>query len=137
MNYSRVAMAAIAATVADFVFGFVVYGNLLTSSFLAQSGIYRAAEAQMAYMPVGAAGLAVAMFAATILFANSPRPAGLASGLAFGFLLAVFTIGTCVIVNFATLNMTTDHAVKMGVAALAEWLVVGAVIGLVYRPTGR
>lgn len=37
MNYTRLALAAIAATLADFVYGFVVYGNILTSSFLAQA----------------------------------------------------------------------------------------------------
>ena len=55
MNYTSLALAAIAATIANFVYGFAVYGNLLTSSFLAQGAIYRSAEAQMANMPLGAA----------------------------------------------------------------------------------
>ena len=38
MNYTRLALAAVAATIADFVYGFAVYGNLLTGSFLAQPG---------------------------------------------------------------------------------------------------
>ena len=41
-----------------------------------------------------------------------------------------------VVVNYATLNMTEDHASRMVLAALGEWLVVGAVIGLVYKPRG-
>ena len=52
----------------------------------------------------------------------------------FGLLIAVFSIGTNVVVNYATLNMTEDHAARMVLAALGEWLVVGAVIGLVYKP---
>ncbi len=54
MNYSRLAMAAVAATLADFVYGFLVYGNLLTASVAAQSGIYRSAEAQMANFSIAA-----------------------------------------------------------------------------------
>ena len=133
MNFMRLALAALAAVVADFVYGFAVYGNLLTSSFLAQGAIYRSADAQMAYMPMGAAGLALAMVAAAMLFAVSVFR-GVSGGLQFGLLIAVFSIGTNVVVNYATLNMTEDHAARMVLAALGEWLVVGAVIGLVYKP---
>ena len=133
MNYTRLALAAVAATIADIVYGFAVYGNLLTSSFLAQGAIYRSAESQMEYMPIGAAGLVLAMVAAAMVFAVS-NFRGVGGGLQFGFLLAVFAIGTGVVVNYATLNMTEDHAARMVVAALGEWLLVGAVIGLVYRP---
>lgn len=135
MNYSRLALAAAAATIADFGYGFVVYGNLLTSSFLAQPAIYRSAEAQMANMPLGAAGILLAIIAATMLFAASGFR-GLGGGLGFGLLLAVFAIGSGVVVNFATINMTEDHASRMMLASLGEWLVVGAVIGLIYRPLG-
>lgn len=133
MNYPRLALAAVGATVADFVYGFVVYGNLLTSSFLAQGGIYRSAEAQMANMPLGAAAVLLAMVAAAMLFAVSNfRGAG--GGLQFGFLLAVFAIGSGVVVNYATINMSEDHATSMVAAALGEWLLVGTVIGLIYQP---
>ena len=133
MNFMRLALAAVGATIADFVYGFVVYGNLLTSSFLAQGGIYRSAEAQMANMPLGAAAILLAMTAAAMLFAVS-NFRGLGGGLQFGLLLAVFAIGTGVVVNYATINMTEDHASRMVLAALGEWLVVGAAIGLIYQP---
>jgi hypothetical protein len=133
MNFMRLALAAVGATVADFVYGFVVYGNLLTSSFLAQGGIYRSAEAQMEHMPVGAAALLLAMVVAAMLFSVS-NFRGVGGGLQFGLLLAVFVIGTSVVVNYATLNMSEDHAARMVLAALGEWLVCGAVIGLIYRP---
>ena len=119
--------------IADFVYGYAVYGNLLTGSFLAQGAIYRSPEAQMAYMPIGAAGLVLAMVAAAMMFAVSVFR-GVSGGLQFGLLIAVFSIGTNVVVNYATLNMTEDHAARMVLAALGEWLLVGAVIGLVYQP---
>jgi hypothetical protein len=131
MNYTRVAVAAFAGTIADFAYGFLVYGNLLTSSFLAQPNIYRPAEMQMAYMPVGAGGILLAMVAATLLFASGSRR-GAVAGLRFGLLLAMFAIGAAALVNFSAINMTADHAVKMVAAALGEWLVVGAVIGAAY-----
>jgi hypothetical protein len=133
MNYTRLALAALAATVADFVYGFVVFGNLMTSSFLSQGGLYRAAADQMAYMPIGAAALLLAITAATMLFAASAFR-GLGGGLWFGLLLGIFAIGTNVVVDYATMAMTEDHAARMLLATLGEWLVVGAVIGAVYRP---
>ena len=133
MNYTRVAVAAFAGTIAAFAYGFLVYGNLLTSSFLAQTGIYRSAEMQMAYMPIGAGGVLLAMIAATLLFASGSRR-GPVGGLRFGLLLAMFAIGAGAVVNYATLNITGDHAVKMIVAALGDWLVVGTVIGAAYGP---
>ena len=132
MNYTRLALAAIAATVANFLYGFAVYGNLLTSSFLAQGTIYRSAEAQMANMPLGAAAILLAITAATMMFAASAFR-GLSGGLWFGLLLAVFAIGTNVVVDYATINITEDHASRMMLASLGEWLVVGAVIGVIYR----
>ena len=125
MNYTRLALAAVAATIANFVYGFAVYGNLLTSSFEAQGAIYRSAEAQMANMPLGAAAILLAITAATMMFAASAFR-GLSGGLWFGLLLAVFAIGSNVVVDFATINMTEDHASRMMLAALGEWLVVGA-----------
>jgi hypothetical protein len=134
MNATRIAVAAFAATIADFAYGFVVYGNLLTGSFLAQTGVYRTAVAQMAYMPFGAAGIFVAMIAAVLLFARGNYRPGAAGGVVFGFLLALFAIGAAVVVNYATLNISGDHAAKMIAAALGEWLLVGTVIGAVYGP---
>ena len=133
MNFMRLALAAIGATIVDFVYGFVVYGNLLTNSFLAQGGIYRSAEDQMANMPLGAAAILLALTAAAMLFAVS-NFRGLGGGLQFGLLLAIFAIGTGVVVNYATITMSEDHASRMVLAALGEWLACGAAIGLIYRP---
>ncbi len=135
MNYPRLAFAVIAATIANVAYGFIVYGNLLTSSFLAQAGIYRSAEAQMANMPLGAAALLLAITAAAMIFAASAFR-GVGGGLWFGLLLGVFAIGTNVVVDYATINMTDDHAARLLIATLGEWLVVGAVIGAIYRPRG-
>jgi hypothetical protein len=132
MNIPRMAITAVVATVADFVYGFAVYGNLLTSSFAAQSGIYRSAGSQMANMPLGALGILVAITAATMLFARG-RARGVTAGVEFGCVLGIFVVGAFAVVNFATINMSPQHAALMAAAAFVEWLVVGAVIGALYR----
>lgn len=132
MNPTRIAITAAAATVADFAYGFVVYGNLLTASFLAQTGVYRGAAAQAAYMPFGAAGILVAMIVAVLLFVRGSYRRGVAGGVELGLLIGIFMIGANVIVDYATTSISGGHAVRMMMAALGEWVVVGAVIGAVY-----
>jgi hypothetical protein len=41
MNYSRVAVAAVAASVADMVYGYVVYGQILGGEFALYPAVYR------------------------------------------------------------------------------------------------
>lgn len=134
MRFIRIVLAAVAATIVDFLYGFLVYGNLLTSSFAAQSGIYRSAEAQMANMPIGAFGLLLAMLAVSALYAKWCRHGVVTEGVSFGLLIGLFAIGSCVLVNYATINMTVRHAALMVAAALGEWLVVGVVVSLIVKP---
>ena len=136
MNLVRIMLAAAGATIVDFVYGFAIYGSALASSFAAQPGVYRSAEAQMQNMPVGALGILLAMTAAAIMFAQGARR-GVAAGARFGVTLGLFVVGAFVAVNYATINMGAGHGVRMAVAAAAEWLVAGAVIGAVYRDERR
>ena len=61
MNYSRLALAAAAAWIVDGLYGFVVYGNLLTAQFALYPGVFRPLEAMNAKMPFLFAGLLLAM----------------------------------------------------------------------------
>ena len=135
MNIGRGIAAAVAATVADFIYGFVVYGTLLTSSFARYPGVYRAGAEQMAFMPYGAAGIFLAMVAATMIYAKGYEGgSGVAEGARFGVLIALFAIGYATIVNFATINLGRRHTLLMAAAALGEWVLAGIIIGLVYKP---
>ena len=52
MNYARLALAAVAATIFDAVYGFLVYGMLLVPDFSRYPAVYRSNEAGMAYLPL-------------------------------------------------------------------------------------
>ena len=45
MNFGRLALAAVAATVFDVVYGFLVYGTWLSSEFLRHAAVYGVAAA--------------------------------------------------------------------------------------------
>ena len=49
MNATRLALAALAATVVDGIYGFAVYGTAMAVQFRAFPGVFRSAESQTAY----------------------------------------------------------------------------------------
>ena len=135
MNYPRVALAALAATVVDAVVGYVVYGVLLAGSFASYPAVYRSADAGATYLPGMFAGIFVGLLAASYIYAKGYEGGvGVAEGLRFGILLGVFVATIFAGVNYATLNIGLGHSAVLAVAALVEWTVLGTVIGLVYKP---
>jgi hypothetical protein len=138
MNFARVALAAVAATVFDAVYGFLVYGMLIAPEFARYPGVYRSNEAGQAFLPLMFGGLFVAILAATIIYAKGYEGgSGVAEGARFGVLLGVFVVFAFAAVNYATLNIGRRLAMMVGAAGFFEWLIIGIVIGLVYKPAAR
>jgi hypothetical protein len=135
MNYARLALAAVAATVFDAVYGFLVYGMLLAPEFARYPGVYRSNEAGQAFLPLMFGGLLIAIAAVAIIYAKGYEGgSGAAEGARFGFLLGVFVVFAFAAVNYAVLNVGRKIAVMTAAAGFVEWLAIGVVIGLVYRP---
>ena len=134
MNVARLALAAVAATIADMAFGFAVYGNALAGQFEQHQGVYRPG-ADTSYMPFLMAGVFVASIAASYMYAKGYEgQSGVGEGLRFGAVLGLFALGYAGIVNYAVLRISPSLGASMACAAFVEWLIVGTVIGLVYKP---
>jgi hypothetical protein len=135
MNYARLALAAVAATIFDAVYGFLVYGMLLAPEFARYPGVYRSNESGQAFLPLMFGGLLIAIVAVAIIYAKGYEGgSGAAEGARFGFLLGVFVVFAFAAVNYAVLNVGRKIAVMTAAAGFVEWLAMGVVIGLVYRP---
>ena len=135
MNYTRIVLAAVAATVVDAVYGFIVYGVLVATEFAHYPGVYRSNEVGMTYLPLMFVGILVGMLAAAMIYAKGYEGgSGVAEGARFGVLLGVFIAAVFAGVNYATLNVGRKVAVETAVAGLVEWTLAGVVIGLVYKP---
>jgi len=134
VNVTRLALAALAATVVDGIYGFVVYGNLLAGRFAAFPGVFRSAENGTAALPLMFCGILVGMFAAACIYAKGYEGgSGLIEGVRFGLLIGIFNAGYFIGVDYGILNISRRLALLMALAGLAEWLVVGCTIGLMYR----
>jgi hypothetical protein len=135
MNYGRLALAAVVATIVDGVYGFLVYGMLLAPQFAASPAVYRQADAANSHMPFIFLGTFVAMVAATYIYSKGYEGGGgLQEGLGFGAAIGLFAVGYTAIVNYATLNIDHYLGMHLAIAAFAEWILAGIVIGLLYKP---
>lgn len=135
MNLPRIALAALAALVAYFIVGGIFFAvPALSEEFAKYPAIYRTGEAINSVMAVGVLGILLAISAAAVIFARMhPGGAGIQAGIRFGVLLAVFQLGGFVLHNYMLLNIGSRLAMLQGIAYMAEWIVVGVVISLVYR----
>jgi hypothetical protein len=141
MNISRIALAAVGGFVAYFVLGglsFVVAPSL-KDEFLKYPTIYRTQEAMKGVMPAGMAFMFIAIVALAVLYAMiaagvSDAADGLRLGATFGVLIGVFAIGSFVVHNYVNLQIGLKLTVQQAIAYFIEWVVVGIVIGLIYRP---
>jgi hypothetical protein len=78
------------------------------------------------------------MIAASCIYAKGYEGgSGVMEGARFGALVGILEVGYSVIVSYAILNIGRRLTLGMAAAALAEWIITGIVIGLVYQPAGR
>jgi len=137
MNLTRIALAAIAAFVAYFAIGGLVFAALpwLKNEFRRYPAVYRPQEAIGSVMPAGMAAMFVAMVVLAVIYAMLYRGgSGLAEGARFGVLIGVFAVCAFVVHNYVNLNIGLKLTLEQGAAYFVEWTVVGMVIGLIYKP---
>jgi hypothetical protein len=138
MNYGRLVAAAVAATLTDAVYGFLVYGMALQSEFGRYPSIYRPNDAPPMYLATMFLGILVAMLALTYIYAKGYEGgSGVAEGARFGIVVAIFAAAFFSAVSYGTLNIGRKLAVLMACAGLVEWTINGIVIGLVYKGAPR
>jgi hypothetical protein len=134
MNYPRIVVAAVAATVIDVLYGIVVWGQVLRGEFARYPDIYRPGDDQSA-LPLMVLGLLVGMFFASWIYAKGYEGgSGLIEGLRFGGLMGLLVGSYMAGVNYGILRIGKRMALTYGIGWVGEWLLVGLVIGLVYRP---
>jgi hypothetical protein len=137
VNVTRIALASIAAFFAYFAVGGLVFGlsPWMKNEFLKYPNIYRSQEGIKSVMPIGMGFMFVAIVVLAVLYAMLYQGgSGLTEGARFGALIGVFAIGSFVVHNYVNLQIGVRLTVQQGIAYFGEWVIVGVVIGLIYRP---
>ena len=138
MNIARIALASLGATVAYFAFGFILFAALpaMKSEFMKYPGVYRSREGLMKVMPFGMVAILVSIVVVAVLYAKIyPLGGGIAPGIYLGVLIGIFSVCTFVIHNYVNLNIGLVLTVYQGIAYFIQWVIVGAAIGLIYKPS--
>ena len=137
MNYTRVALAAVGATIAYFVIGSIVFVMIpqLRDEFSKHKALYRGHDEMMKVMPIAFIAIFVAIVVLAVLYALLYRPgvSGVLQGLHFGVLIGLFVVCAFVLHNYVNLNIGLKLTVEQAVAYFFEWTVVGVVLGLIYK----
>jgi hypothetical protein len=137
MNYARILAASVCAFIAYFIYGGLLFGALpwLRNEFAKYPAVYRSKEGIKSVMPFGMVAMYVALAAITVLYAMvySGGPP-IVEGARFGALIGVFAIGSFVVHNYVNLNIGLKLSVQQSMAYFVQWVLVGIVIALVYRP---
>jgi hypothetical protein len=97
--------------------------------------VYRSQEGIKSTMPAGMAFMFVAIVVLAVIYAMLYRGgSGIIEGARFGALIGVFAIGSFVVHNYVNLQIGLKLTIQQAIAYFAEWVIVGLVIGLIYRP---
>lgn len=137
MNYLRIALAGLGATVAYFVVGGLAFGLLpqVRDEFRKYPAVYRTQEGIKSVMPVGMAAMFLSISVLAAIYAMAYQGgSGVAEGARFGALIGVFALGAFVLHNYVNLNIGLRITLQQAVAYFVEWTIVGVVIGLIYKP---
>jgi hypothetical protein len=137
MNYGRIVLAAVAAAIVFFIYGFLVHGLLIAKDYIPYpEGVYRGGEAARSHTPFALAGIFIAILVfATIYARNYDRGNDIAAGAGLGLLFGIFMAGAFVAVNYATINIGEKLALELAASELIEWTLVGTMVALVYKPS--
>ena len=135
MDYKRIALAAVVAWVVDSAYGVIVWMKLLGGEFAKYPALFRPEADMNAHLPLAFAGSLLAMFVLATIYAKGYEGGkGVVEGMRFGILMALFTLGFVSIGLYASFNLGRRIAVMASAASFLEMIVVGAVIGLMYKP---
>jgi archaellum biogenesis protein FlaJ (TadC family) len=138
VNYARIALAFLGATVAYFVSGFIMFAALpaMKSEFMKYPNVYRSHDSMMKLMPYSMVTILISIFVVAVLYAKLyPAGGNIASGVYLGVLIGIFSVCTFVIHDYVTLNIGLTLTLYQGITYFIQWVIVGAAIGLIYRPS--
>ncbi len=136
MNFARIALACLGATVAYFVYGFAMFAAWpsMKIEFKKYPNVYRSEESMMKVMPYGMVGILISILVVAVLYARIYPLGGVVSGVSLGALIGLFVVCMFVIHNYVNLNIGLRLTLYQGIAYFIQWLIVGAAVGLIYRP---
>jgi len=135
MNFPRVAMAAVAAWILYFGFGYIVHGVLLKDLYLQQASALRPEAEANGILPMAFAGSLLGFFAFAYTYAKGYEGgSGLHEGLRFGVLVGIMLCSFAAIWEYMVWPARTALLIAWLIDFIVEFACYGMVVGIVYKP---
>jgi hypothetical protein len=135
MNVMRWLLASVVIFVFVSVFGYVVHEVLLADMYKQTASVWRSKAEMDNLMWLFSLSSAVYALAFTFIYAKGYEAAkpGLGQGLRFGLYVWVLTSVAFNLVWYALIPIPASLPVYWTIAGLIESLIMGAIVGLVYK----
>ncbi len=89
----------------------------------------------MKVMPYGMIAIVISIVIVAILYAKIyAAGGGVLSGIGLGTLIGLFAVCAFVIHNYINLKIGLTLTIYQAIAYFLQWIIVGAAIGLIYKP---
>lgn len=138
MDYKRLVLTAVVAWVVDTLYGLGVWSTMLRAQFAQYPAVFRSEQAMNAHLPLTFAGGLLGIFVLTYIYAQGfEGGSGVKEGFRFGVLIALFTFGFVSIGIYGSFNLGRRIAAMGSIASFVEMILLGVVIGALYRPAAR
>jgi len=138
MNYPRLLLAGLAAWIASVAVGYLINDIWLMRLYQANAWAYRRAEDVAPLVPIGLGmqllGSLAFAFAYAKSFERDREASGIAQGIRFGLVVALIIDGFAVVWNYITEPIAPRLGLLQVCAIVAEFGILGAIVGLVYHP---
>jgi hypothetical protein len=135
MNFPRVALAAVAAWVLYFGFGYVVHGVLLRDLYMEHVAHVRPEAEAQAILPVAFGFSLIGFFAFAYAYAKGYEgSSGVQEGLRFGVLVGILLCCFAGIWQYMVWPAHTSLLIAWLIDYIVEFAIYGAVVGAIYKP---
>ncbi len=136
MTLRRIAVPALVAWLVDGLYGYLVFGLMLDSEFAPyRPAVFRSTEAFNSMMPMFMASALVGFIAIAYIFAKGHEGGpGLKEGFWFGVVLGSLMVFMVALPSYVLYNIGQRVSLLISLATFVEMLIVGVVLGLVYKP---
>jgi hypothetical protein len=138
LNYPRILLAGLAAWVASVAVGYLINDIWLVRLYQANAWAYRRADDVAPLVPIGLGMQLLGSLAFAFAFAKGyerdREASGIAQGIRFGLVVALIIDGFAVVWNYITEPIAPRLGLLQVFAIVAEFGILGAIVGLVYHP---
>jgi hypothetical protein len=133
MNWKRFVIAFIAAYVFIFFWGWLLNGLVLKDVYAQTPNLWRTQSEMMSLFHWIIIGQALVVFAFVMIYASGFAGGGVIAGIRLGILLEIAAIGMRM--GFYAVQPIPGKLILYGSAGgLIEMIIVGAMVGAIYKP---